>query len=284
MPATTRQPQAKANRQRFAFTLIELLVVIAIIAILAAILFPVFAQAREKARQATCISNQKQIALALMQYTQDYDETFPFANNSVPDPVTGAAVNSGWQHWVEPYVKAGVPTGSIVGKGYSVWVCPDFAVTDAAAGTTASRPDSSYVANRLYMPAETYWAHSPGTLAQITYPAQTVIVAEAEGVRYFTDGNDTGGPGVQPETVSPGVLVDGNNAFVYARARHSKGSIYSFPDGHAKWFPAPSVNYTTPGPGTGSTPALNIAPTESTSGIVYQRSQFPNAAGWFTEQ
>ncbi|HEX5322780.1 MAG TPA: prepilin-type N-terminal cleavage/methylation domain-containing protein, partial [Capsulimonadaceae bacterium] len=61
------------------FTLIELLVVIAIIAILAAILFPVFATAREKARQATCLSNEKQIGLAMNMYVQDYDETLPFA-------------------------------------------------------------------------------------------------------------------------------------------------------------------------------------------------------------
>ena len=69
-----------ANRShRNAFTLIELLVVIAIIAILAAILFPVFAQAREKARSASCLSNEKQIGLGLMMYTQDYDETYPTA-------------------------------------------------------------------------------------------------------------------------------------------------------------------------------------------------------------
>jgi prepilin-type N-terminal cleavage/methylation domain-containing protein len=64
-------------RQRGGFTLIELLVVIAIIAILAAILFPVFAQAREKARQTTCVSNLKQIGTAFMMYVQDYDETYP---------------------------------------------------------------------------------------------------------------------------------------------------------------------------------------------------------------
>ncbi|MBZ0172326.1 MAG: DUF1559 domain-containing protein, partial [Phycisphaerales bacterium] len=63
--------------RRLAFTLIELLVVIAIIAILAAILFPVFARAREKARQSSCASNLKQLALGLMQYAQDYDETYP---------------------------------------------------------------------------------------------------------------------------------------------------------------------------------------------------------------
>src|SRR5688572_9373262 len=70
--------------QKRAFTLIELLVVIAIIAILAAILFPVFAQAREKARQATCVSNVKQLALGVMMYVQDYDETYPIQFNNGP--------------------------------------------------------------------------------------------------------------------------------------------------------------------------------------------------------
>ena len=64
------------------FTLIELLVVIAIIAILAAILFPVFASAREKARQSTCTNNEKQIGLGILQYMQDFDETFPFGQNA----------------------------------------------------------------------------------------------------------------------------------------------------------------------------------------------------------
>jgi prepilin-type N-terminal cleavage/methylation domain-containing protein len=76
-----------ARRRLAAFTLIELLVVIAIIAILAAILFPVFAQARAKARQAACLSNTKQIGNALMMYAQDYDETLPgyrFGESSTP--------------------------------------------------------------------------------------------------------------------------------------------------------------------------------------------------------
>ena len=79
--------------RRKGFTLIELLVVIAIIAILAAILFPVFAKAREKARQASCLSNEKQIGLALMQYTQDYDGSFPFSLLRQGDSTTYIEVN-----------------------------------------------------------------------------------------------------------------------------------------------------------------------------------------------
>src|SRR5438270_674257 len=80
-----RRTTMRCNRR--GFTLIELLVVIAIIAILAAILFPVFAQAREKARQAACQSNLKQLGLAAMMYTQDYDGTYPIAQYSSPPGV-----------------------------------------------------------------------------------------------------------------------------------------------------------------------------------------------------
>src|SRR5687768_1751097 len=88
------------------FTLIELLVVIAIIAILAAILFPVFAQAREKARQASCLSNTKQQGVALMAYTQDYDETLPWTGFTY---IQGVSVNDlrqpKWMDVLQPYVK-----------------------------------------------------------------------------------------------------------------------------------------------------------------------------------
>jgi len=101
------------------FTLIELLVVIAIIAILAAILFPVFAKVREKARQTSCASNMKQIGLAITQYVQDYDETFPLAQcGNVWDSGT---VNH-WQAEIVPYIKAS-----------GVYGCPD----DAGAGAVA---------------------------------------------------------------------------------------------------------------------------------------------------
>src|SRR5690348_8811341 len=105
----------RCSRGRGGFTLIELLVVIAIIAILAAILFPVFAQAREKARQTSCLSNTKQLGTALMMYVQDYDEMFPksHGNNGKGAPDFDIWSTS-WAVVVQPYI-----------KNYGVFRCPD---------------------------------------------------------------------------------------------------------------------------------------------------------------
>jgi prepilin-type N-terminal cleavage/methylation domain-containing protein/prepilin-type processing-associated H-X9-DG protein len=113
-----------------AFTLIELLVVIAIIAILAAILFPVFAQAREKARQISCVSNMKQLGLAVVQYTQDSDETYPIGFSDW----TGTAPT--WPVAISPYVKT-----------YKVFQCPDDSLSGANSGNTWEGTPISYVAN-----------------------------------------------------------------------------------------------------------------------------------------
>src|SRR5689334_9150036 len=93
------RPSRRVGTRRRAFTLIELLVVIAIIAILAAILFPVFAQAREMARQASCISNTRQIGLALMQYCTDYDDQIVPNNDQVP----GNSTLHAWPDFLQPY-------------------------------------------------------------------------------------------------------------------------------------------------------------------------------------
>jgi prepilin-type N-terminal cleavage/methylation domain-containing protein/prepilin-type processing-associated H-X9-DG protein len=136
------------------FTLIELLVVIAIIAILAAILFPVFAQAREKARQAACLSNEKQIGLALKMYVQDYDETYPLSLHNgwgggggcAAATVSATGKEFHWQGRLEPYVKNGqvfvCPSGINTGEDqfYVPW--------QTASGGLGGRYGFSYKPNR----------------------------------------------------------------------------------------------------------------------------------------
>jgi prepilin-type N-terminal cleavage/methylation domain-containing protein/prepilin-type processing-associated H-X9-DG protein len=112
---------AESKSTKRGFTLIELLVVIAIIAILAAILFPVFAQAREKARQITCNSNEKQIGLAVLQYSQDYDECYPFAFNQASGPQ-----GQDWTDLITPYVKLGQSNYGSYATNGGVYHCPDF--------------------------------------------------------------------------------------------------------------------------------------------------------------
>ncbi|HZO90287.1 MAG TPA: DUF1559 domain-containing protein [Chthonomonadaceae bacterium] len=117
-------------RKRGAFTLIELLVVIAIIAILAAILFPVFAQAREKARAISCLSNLKQIGLGTMQYVQDYDETYPCG--WMPGAGGAPAGTTMWRIVLKPYIqKYGNPNDMYDAKGnWGVYSCPDMPAGD----------------------------------------------------------------------------------------------------------------------------------------------------------
>ena len=140
--------QSKRTEKRFGFTLIELLVVIAIIAILAAILFPVFAQAREKARQTACLSDQKQIGLGIMMYAQDYDETYPLS-------FAYGDFNTGLPQQVASYVqKVGNFTADNVA---GVWLCPSDSITPTFNGTALG---SGYV-HQSYAPVICTPAHRP---------------------------------------------------------------------------------------------------------------------------
>ena len=122
----------RSRRAAPGFTLIELLVVIAIIAILAAILFPVFAKAREKARQASCSSNMKQLGLGFLQYVQDNDETWPYNNLTLSNGViTSSCAAAGWASHIYPYVKS-----------TQIYKCPD----DSNTGTYPV----SYSSNRNF--------------------------------------------------------------------------------------------------------------------------------------
>jgi prepilin-type N-terminal cleavage/methylation domain-containing protein/prepilin-type processing-associated H-X9-DG protein len=168
-------PTSALRRNAAAFTLIELLVVIAIIAILAAILFPVFAKAREKARAASCMSNMKQLNLGLLQYVQDYDETFPsqkdaggnsYSLNGYSTP-GGTAVT--WDVMVLPYTKS-----------TAILTCPNDPVLP-----TAILPDVGTNVQRSYaMPSNLvdYQSSSRGaSQGEIPSPAATVALAERGG-------------------------------------------------------------------------------------------------------
>ncbi len=160
---------------RSAFTLIELLVVIAIIAILAAILFPVFAQAREKARQTTCLSNEKQIGLAVLQYVQDFDETYPQSEDGT---MSGGNPDSRpWHNQVQPYIKNGdTYNGVAYGKG-GVWSCPSW----PESGTSMDDQGQRYGCNDMFIgnygaaPAS---VRATVPVAQIDAPASKVMIVE----------------------------------------------------------------------------------------------------------
>jgi prepilin-type N-terminal cleavage/methylation domain-containing protein/prepilin-type processing-associated H-X9-DG protein len=223
-----------------AFTLIELLVVIAIIAILAAILFPVFAQAREKARAITCLSNGRQIGTALMLYIQDYDERYPQEHPSTGNPVMDD--NNGQLEAVDygsPFDKILPYVAGKDSRRTQLYICPSDpdphgkAITDQSGNCVSNNapppgPLSSYIINAYYL--------FGATLAQISAPARSVYVVErrSEGNRH-TDFCDVHYHPWLKEAELPQNADDTLDPIALASKRHSGGSNYVYADGHAKW-------------------------------------------------
>ena len=247
-------------RQR-GFTLIELLVVIAIIAILAAILFPVFAQAREKARQATCASNLKQIGIAILTYVQDYDEVYP------PVDYDAEGVRFTWYRYVEPYVRAGITSDS-KNQRKSIFICPNIDVSPpdaawvAANGSAANRAMMGYGPNVAVMPRGRGIVPPAAPpvvpMATIGSPASLVLLAPNLGTIPDVNGRDDRYAGASIH----------EQGYMQARQRHSGGANFGFADGHVKWSRLPD-NYQA----------------QSLRGVCWrsprQGAQYANCTAWF---
>jgi prepilin-type N-terminal cleavage/methylation domain-containing protein len=241
--------------ERRAFTLIELLVVIAVIAVLAAILFPVFAQAREKARQTVCISNQRQIALGFRLYTQDFDEAYPNLN----DPYLW--VGRRWRWPVTPYLGTGQKAksdGSFNASSGtpSILICP----SDTLSGTGFDATSYGYSACFYHTPAQIN-AMRLGNLRQgladpgpgqecttqseaaVAFPAQKVLIAEWYNSHQQDNGKRIGywGTLAGPRTPGPDRWQGARN--------------YALSDGHTKFLPARRIR-----PSADDCPDIHLTP------------------------
>ena len=251
---TFATPNRFGRERAKGFTLIELLVVIAIIAILAAILFPVFASAREKARQASCASNMKQLSLAFLQYAQDNDE--------YQMPMGGA--NLRYMVSIYPYVKS-----------LAVYYCPDFAGNSPNGNGLPDNPGvtpsqgyistninatslwSSYCLNNWYHfpasdPCQTgfeYWSGGqyPPLMSRYIAPASLMMLLDGNGQDMRPNTTGFFGTAASPNAY---IYPDANPPYAHwagagnpgdVIARHSGGLNCSYFDGHVKWLPFQSV-------------------------------------------
>ena len=229
-------------QRRRAFTLIELLVVIAIIAILAAILFPVFAQARAKARQTACLSNMKQAGVAVTMYREDYDAHYPraYGINDGKDVI-------GWADAIQPYA-----------KNIQFLHCPDD--PNAQSSDPKAFPNAvgagpgytSYFYNLALAPT-TFTANSASVSvidASLTHSALSIMIGDgisydAGNIQPYVGTNGSGvygngllcaGPIIQTYNGGKGDVNCGDQALHDPSSkRHSGGASYAFADGHAKW-------------------------------------------------
>ena len=172
----SQKPSLTRTTRKKGFTLIELLVVIAIIAILAAILFPAFARARENARRASCQSNLKQIGLGIMQYTQDYDEKLP---NILRDGASASnkfvSDYTAWAEMIQPYVKS---TQLFVCPSNSYANSPSPSAQPNGAVTMNYGAASLFTASNVTLSALAAYNTPPTTLAEFTNTAETFMIGE----------------------------------------------------------------------------------------------------------
>ena len=218
------------------FTLIELLVVIAIIAILAAILFPVFARARENARRSSCSSNLKQVGLGFQQYIQDYDEKYPLVAGGASGALNvtpPANVQQGWAIQLQPYLKSS-----------QIFQCPSETNAPSAAVTS---PTNANYGEANY---SDYWYNSRlagSSQARVDQVSSTVINGDGQNgsAAYAFNGQNILNDGATPAvtalvTTDPAVkttIPASNGDF---GLRHLDGLNYGFADGHVKWLKSAS--------------------------------------------
>ena len=242
----TRRQAATGNPERglrtVGFTLIELLVVIAIIAILAAILFPVFARARENARRTSCLSNQKQIGLGVMQYVQDYDEFYPKQTNSFC-PASDAETYASPFQSIQPYLKS-----------TQIYFCPSG--NGKSSRTTVRRPGctgTTDTVDALSVPALGNYGLNENLITPSARPVQgnaevppvhmaTISSRSAEFAMIADSSyNIFSGLGTATATYGLNRVINANHptangvTVTEEWSRHLGGSTILFADGHAKW-------------------------------------------------
>jgi len=239
----------RASHTEAGFTLIELLVVIAIIAVLASILFPVFAKARDKARAAACLSNEKQIGTALMMYVQDYDSTYPdgnvlggpspYAVGNPADPRqnvshAGYPIGRGWAGQIYPYV-----------KNAGLFKCPSDRYDGP--GTTNNVPISySYNRNAAAIP-DSYLTKPSMTVGLCEVTGAYGNVTQAGGWDLYSpssDGGNNSGSYLTGGRYTTGLLGVPARTRTQSQnpPRHNEGSNFLMADGHAKWLRASMVS------------------------------------------